>query len=219
MNNKTKGTIAGAAAIALLASGTTFALWNQTASVAGGTITSGNLAVSSNGAGTWVDLSTDRTDAGHTIDDLSTFKIVPGDTIQGTFGLKAALEGDNMVAELGLTLSGAEAAGTLLADPKVTTITYSLLDSTGAPVEGATDIALGAPAKVAFASADNSNNDAALPTLPAVLTDPAAAYTVQVNVEFKASTTARDRVQAQANLSNLGVTLNQTRAAATGGGF
>lgn len=219
MNNKTKGTIAGAAAIALLASGTTFALWNDSAKVAGGTITSGNLDVESTGAGTWVDLSADRTDKNHTIPNLAEFKIVPGDTIQGTFGFKAALEGDNMVANLGLSLKGAEAGGTLLADPKVTKITYSLFDSAGVVVPGAEDIALGAPATVAFASADNKNNIAALPVLPATITDAAAKHSVKVNVEFLAGTTKQDRVQAQANLADLGVTLDQTRTPATGGGF
>lgn len=217
MNNKTKGTIAGAAAIALLASGTTFALWNQSADVAGGTITAGNLEVASTGAGTWVDLSTDRTDAGHAIADLNDFKIVPGDTIAGTFGIDGALEGDNLVATLGLTLAGAEAGG-LLADTKGVKVTYSLVKADGTAVTGATNLALGTPASVAFASADNSNNVAALPTLPTAL-DAVADYNVVVKAVFDATTDERTRVQATADLQELGVSLVQTRTAATGGGF
>ena len=103
MNNKTKGAIAGIAGIALLAGGTTFALWNDGVNVDGGIITAGNLDVATVGTTQWVDTSANRTDAGHTI-DLNDFKIVPGDTIQGTFGIAAALQGDNLVANLGLSL-------------------------------------------------------------------------------------------------------------------
>lgn len=224
MNNKTKGTIAGAAAIALLAGGTTFALWSDQAPVDGGIITSGNLDVASTGT-TWVDLSSDRTDVGenkkgHSI-DLAKFKIVPGDTIQGTFGIAAALEGDNLVANLGLTLAGAP-AGDLLADAKGVTVTYSLVNADGSPVAGATDRPLSTtPTTVAFTSTDNVNNVAKLPTLPATVADtnPAANLNVVVTAKFDTDTDKRTRVQATADLQKLGVSLEQTRKAGVGGGF
>lgn len=215
MNNKTKGTIAGAAAIALLAGGTTFALWSDDAPVDGGIITSGNLEVATTGT-TWVDLSTDRTDKGHSI-NLAAFKIVPGDTIQGTFGIDGALEGDNLVANLGLTLAGA-AEGDLLADAKGVTVTYSLVNTDGSAVAGATDIALGTEATVAFASADNSKNVAPLPTLPKEL-DGTADYNVVVTAVFDETTGEDTRVQATADLQDLGVTLKQTRAKGGPTGF
>ncbi|MGL3806854.1 alternate-type signal peptide domain-containing protein [Paeniglutamicibacter sp. R2-26] len=222
MNNKTKGAIAGIAGIALLAGGTTFALWNDSANINGGQITSGNLDVAivapEEGTSTWNDVSADRTDNSHAI-DLDTFRIVPGDTIQGTFNIDAALEGDNLVAKLGLMAKGT-AAGELLAtaDKKGVAITYSLVDSNGAPVAGATDIALGQEATVAFASADNSNNVAALPTLGKSL-DGTADYSVVVTATFDKTTDARTNTQASALLSGLGVTLTQDRTAGTGGGF
>lgn len=218
MNNKTKGAIAGIAGIALLAGGTTFALWNDDASIAGGVITAGNLEVATVGTATWKDISADRTDANHTIASLAAFKIIPGDTIEGTFGIDAALQGDNMVANLGLALDGLSPEGSLLADPSVVEISYSLVKADGTAVASATDIALGTPASVKFASADNSNNVAALPTLPAALNG-VADYKVVVNVHFLNATSARDRVQATADLQDLGVTLEQDRTAGIGGGF
>ena len=106
MNNKTKGAIAGIAGIALLAGGTTFALWNDSANLNGGTITAGNLDVAplprrQAPASGW----TFRRPHGQqaTTIDLDSFKIVPGDTIEGTFGIDAALQGENLVANLGLS--------------------------------------------------------------------------------------------------------------------
>lgn len=220
MNNKTKGAIAGIAGIALLAGGTTFALWNDDANATGGIITSGNLEVATIGTTQWVDTSADRTDKGHDI-DLASFKIVPGDTIQGTFGIAAALQGDNLVANLGLSLAG-NAEGGLLADVKGVSVKYSLVNATtGVAVPGAENIKLGTPAEVAFAAADNAGNVApgtVLPTLPAAL--PAAAnLNVVVTATFDEDTDEQLRTKATANLQDLGVTLEQTRTAGTGGGF
>ena len=220
MNNKTKGAIAGIAGIALLAGGTTFALWNDDANANGGIITAGNLEVATVGTTQWVDTSADRTNAGHSI-NLSAYKIVPGDTIKGTFGIAAALQGDNLVANLGLSLAG-NAEGGLLADTKGVTVKYSLVNAaTGVALPGAENIALGTPAKVAFAAADNSRNVApstVLPTLPADL--PAAAnLNVVVTATFDVSTDAQLRTKATADLQDLGVTLEQTRTAGTGAGF
>src|SRR5690606_180399 len=99
MNNKTKGVIAGIAGLALLGGGTTFALWSDSATVAGGTITNGNLEVAAIGALAWVDASSPRVDEDHTIDP-ATWRMVRGDVVEGTQGLGVALQGDNLVAEL-----------------------------------------------------------------------------------------------------------------------
>lgn len=220
MNNKTKGAIAGIAGIALLAGGTTFALWNDDAAVAGGIITAGNLEVATVGTTQWVDISSDRTDATHPI-NLNTFKIVPGDTIQGTFGIAAALEGENLVADLGLSLAG-DAEGGLLADVKGVSVKYSLVNATtGVAVPGADNIKLGTPAKVAFAAADNTGNvepGTVLPTLPAALPT-AANLNVVVTATFDKDTDEQLRTKATADLQDLGVTLDQTRTTGTGGGF
>ena len=71
MNKKTTGILAGTAGAALLIGGGTFALWNDAANVGGGTITTGNLDIQEiEGGWSWVDLSEDRSDAGHEIADL-----------------------------------------------------------------------------------------------------------------------------------------------------
>lgn len=100
MKKKTKGFIAGAAGVGLLMSGTTLALWNDSAGVDDATITSGVLDVNV-GERLCEDISSDRTDNSHSI-DLAEFKIIPGDTIECSWDVDLALEGENMAARLQL---------------------------------------------------------------------------------------------------------------------
>lgn len=149
MQKKTTGLIAGVAGAALLMGGTTFALWSDSADAPGGQITAGNLDVALVGDPAWQDVSADRTDNPHPI-DLSTFRIVPGDTIEGSYAVDLALEGDNMVANLALVgggVSGDLAAGLI-------DVSYTVEDATGAVV--ATGDSTGVD--LDLASADNSNN-------------------------------------------------------------
>lgn len=215
MSKKTTGLVAGAAGAALLVGGATFALWSDSATVDGGTITSGNLDVALVGAPQWVDVSADRAGGDHAI-DLETFRIVPGDTIEGHFGIDAALEGDNLVAALGLDLGATE--GSLVSAEQGVTVTYSLVDASGAVVGEVADVAAGDTATVHFASADNSDNEAPLAVLPAELSG-SALYTVVVTAEFDAETPEQVRTQAAAQLAELSVSLDQVRAGAPGGGF
>ena len=209
MNKKTTGVVAGAAGAALLLGGATFALWSDSAPVDGGTITAGNLDVEAVAA-QWKDVSADRTDAGHAI-DLDSFRIVPGDTVQGTFGFRAALEGDNMVAEL--SLDDLSAQGALLAE-LAEHATYTVLSGGTVIDSGDLSDAEG----VLFASADNSNNVAALPTLPADLgTDPNVSLVVEVT--FDEDVADQDLVRANAVMADFSVTLSQVRDAGVGGGF
>lgn len=99
MNKLVKGSIAGAVGIALLLGGAgTFALWNGTANVAAGSVASGTLTIASNNAtAVWRDISPDKTAS--TI-DISTFKIVPGDTIELTQSIKVTATGNNLRAVL-----------------------------------------------------------------------------------------------------------------------
>ncbi|WP_368499419.1 alternate-type signal peptide domain-containing protein [Herbiconiux sp. A18JL235] len=98
MNKLAKGAIAGAAGLVLLLGGAgTFAFWNSTAAVTGGTISAGNLVVTDDGAaGVWTDQN------GATV-NLSTYKIVPGDTLTYTDTLLVTAVGQNLEATLGLT--------------------------------------------------------------------------------------------------------------------
>ncbi|TNC19757.1 alternate-type signal peptide domain-containing protein [Georgenia sp. 311] len=210
MNSRTTtGLVAGAAGAALLVGGGTFALWSDSATVDGGTITSGTLDVELVGTPQWQDVSADRADSPHAI-DLETFRIVPGDTIEGRYGIDAALEGDNMVAELGLAVG--EASGELIAAENGVSVTYSLVDADGAPVGNVTDIAAGQTVEVRFVSADNSAKDPALPVLPAELTGEAQ-YTVVVTATFDEGTPEQVRTKAAADLAGLAVSLDQVRDA------
>ena len=88
-----KGFIAGAAVVALLLGGSgTFALWNDTAAVAGADITAGTLTVEA-GEGVW----TDQTEAAINIAD---YRIVPGDTLTYQTLLDVEALGDNIKALL-----------------------------------------------------------------------------------------------------------------------
>ncbi|TFD26556.1 MULTISPECIES: alternate-type signal peptide domain-containing protein [Cryobacterium] len=107
MNKLTKGAIAGAAGLTLLlGGGTTFALWNSSAEVSGGTIVAGNLAVAPSmvdgveAVGTWI--VKDGTAAGRAIPVLSNFTASPGDVLVYTKSMHITASGDNLVAELAL---------------------------------------------------------------------------------------------------------------------
>lgn len=103
MNKLAKGAVAGAAGIALLMGGAgTFALWNDTSTVSGTTISSGELSVATASPGAW-----------STAPELW----VPGDTYTYTEVLTLSAVGDNIAAELstsgGVTGGDADLAGDL----------------------------------------------------------------------------------------------------------
>lgn len=210
MNKKTTGLIAGAAGAALLMGGATFALWSDSAEVAGDAITAGNLDVEA-GDVTWMDVSADRTQGDHEI-DLDTFRIVPGDTVRGTLPISAALEGDNMVAELSLDRLGVHGDHGLLAELAEHATYEVLLD--GETIVGST--ALGAAQPLRFASVDNSQNVAAIDVLPATL-GATPNLEVVLTVEFDEDVAEQDLVEAQAALKAFDVTLTQVRDGGVGG--
>src|SRR5690606_13513118 len=124
MNNKTKGVIAGIAGLALLGGGTTFALWSDSDTISGATITNGQLSVTATGSMSWQDVS-DAT-APVDITSIGDFRMVPGDTLKGSQGLDIALEGDNLTATLNVTQ--AQSAAEL---PTGVDVTYALVDGEG----------------------------------------------------------------------------------------
>jgi alternate signal-mediated exported protein len=99
---KTKALVAaGAGAAVLLASGATFALWQDTDSIAGAEVNTGSLSIDA-GELEWTDRSTDgNNNVGDSI-DINTFRLVPGDVIRGTddIGLVTEFLGDNMAVRL-----------------------------------------------------------------------------------------------------------------------
>ncbi|MBD8702349.1 MULTISPECIES: alternate-type signal peptide domain-containing protein [Frigoribacterium] len=109
MNKLVKGSIAAAAGIALLLGGAgTFALWNANTEVAAASVTSGTLALTPSGTGTWTDITNGRNAA---ISDVSQFKIVPGNKLRFTQTMKIDASGNDLVADL--TYSAASITGSL----------------------------------------------------------------------------------------------------------
>ena len=98
MNKLIKGAIAGAAGLTLLMGGAgTFALWNASAAVSGGTIIAGDLDIVSLADGVWTNGTTDIA--------IADYRIVPGDTLTYTETLAVTATGDNIAAQAGVDLA------------------------------------------------------------------------------------------------------------------
>ncbi|MFC8192799.1 alternate-type signal peptide domain-containing protein [Cellulomonas sp. NPDC057328] len=196
MKNKTKGLIAGAAGIALLTGGSTFALWTASDSVAGGTITNGQLDVAALGDISWEDVSADRGDGPHDI-TLTSWQMVPGDTIEGTQDIDVALDGDNLVAELTLLNTGTEELA------EGVSVQYDVVQGTTVLATAA----LGATAQLELQSADNP--DAGRTEVGGSLNG-TADLTVVVRVTFAANGTTSTLDTSV--LNGLSIELDQIRA-------
>ncbi|MCL2490303.1 MAG: alternate-type signal peptide domain-containing protein [Propionibacteriaceae bacterium] len=139
------GVIAAALGAALLMGGGTYALWTTQADLNGGTITAGNMSITADETTPFLafDISADRLDTtedaveiggvsvdktGAPITDLSTWRMVPGDTVALLFNYDLLLEGDNLQATLSLDgLDGANGFEHL-------TLAGTLYDSNGLPL-------------------------------------------------------------------------------------
>ncbi|MFC0682298.1 alternate-type signal peptide domain-containing protein [Lysobacter korlensis] len=127
MNKLVKGSIAGAAGIALLLGGAgTFALWNSTVALPAHTITAGNLSLVNDLNGVW-------TKDGVAINPTS-YRIVPGTTLEYNQTLTVNAVGDGLKANL--TYSGLTATGNL--DALITKTLAVSSASTNATVNGST---------------------------------------------------------------------------------
>jgi len=102
MNKMVKGSVAGAAGIALLMGGFgTYALWTDSISgINGGSLESGALRIVGTGNGTWTETSTGTTQAWSNASD----RMVPGDVVVLTQPLDVKAVGKNLRAKL--TVSG-----------------------------------------------------------------------------------------------------------------
>ena len=121
-SRRRKGIIAGVAGAALLLSGGTFALWQATTNMSGGTITAGSLTLDGGSAAAWYDVSPDRDFdtpvavvedkskaplvEGEAI-NIEQFLVSPEDVLAAVFEVEVGLEGDNLVAALNLNLASA----------------------------------------------------------------------------------------------------------------
>ena len=110
MNKLVKGSIAGAAGIALLLGGAgTFALWNDSITSNAGTVSSGQLRIadSATPGGGWTDVSSSGIIGGTTLATTGTApnivvtpKIVPGDKWRYTRQIVLTTTGKNLLADL-----------------------------------------------------------------------------------------------------------------------
>ena len=118
MNKMVKGSVVGASGVALLLGGFgTYALWSDSDTVAGVTVTSGELDINA-GTATWSDISTAAPN-NWTAGDL----IVPGDTLKMTQVFTVKATGKNMKGTLTFapgTKSLTPFGGNLTIDPVVT---------------------------------------------------------------------------------------------------
>lgn len=120
MSRNTKSVVAvGAGIVLLTAAGGTFAQWSESENLDGGTVTAGHLDMEVS-AGTWYDTKGTTATGDDTELDASTFRVVPGDTIEYRATITQDLVGDNLEAELESDLSTATGE---LADFVTTTAT------------------------------------------------------------------------------------------------
>ncbi|QGU08456.1 hypothetical protein COCCU_12780 [Corynebacterium occultum] len=98
MNKLAKGSLAAAAGTILLLGGAgTFMSWNADATITGGAVAAGHLRLlPSEGPATW-EVNEQK------VEDISAFRIVPGDVVEYTTLVKLEAEGDNLTASLELT--------------------------------------------------------------------------------------------------------------------
>jgi alternate signal-mediated exported protein len=105
MRTTTKGALAaGAAATLLLGGASSLAYWNDSGTVNGGTITSGNLKLTSNcTAQQWTVTNSLENKSNVAIADISTFRAVPGDVLTKSCTVTVLAIGDNLRANLAAT--------------------------------------------------------------------------------------------------------------------
>lgn len=209
MKTKTKKIASSAAALGValaLGAGLTAgagALWKDASGATEVAITAGNLDVNEVAAQSAVrDVSADGIRNG-TVVDLTKDKIVPGDTWAKDIALDVALDGKNMVAEIGIDPQ-AKGAGDLVADTQGVKFATEIFkaDANGAPTGDALATGTLASTKLKLTPADVSAD-----------TDGKADYVLRVKATFDKDTPDQVRVKKAANLAGIGGQLIQIREA------
>ena len=113
----TKGVIIGAAGLALLVGGGTFALWFDNEDVPGGTINSGELDLALTGAGVWHA----DTCGGTTIPNIALYLISPGDVVCLVQPMDVTVTGDDIAATFAVDTSDIAGDAALLAAVAIST--------------------------------------------------------------------------------------------------
>ena len=208
MKKNTQVVLAGAVVLGLAAGGGTFALWNSEASLDGGGVTTGKLAVAA-GTVSYADASTDLGENADRSWDNATDRMVPGDTVVSSQDLDVTLVGKNLSADLKL-VSGSDASAALI-DP-------ALIQDPAAPKF---TVQFAVVAKGTVPAAGDWKDSAQSVTLRSGLT-PASAdtaqYTVHVRYNFDksagnldAATTAAQADKAAKLIEGTKVQLTQVR--------
>jgi len=113
MKKSTKGAAAAAAAGVLLLGGAgSLAYWSSTATVPGGAISSGSLALSTPVCGTWTLDTLEDPPTAYTTGD----KLVPGDVLKKSCTFSIAATGNHLRATLGVTSTSFTPVNALSAD-------------------------------------------------------------------------------------------------------
>jgi alternate signal-mediated exported protein len=190
MNKLLKGSIAGAAGVALLLGGAgTFALWNSSTTVNGGAVASGTLTIAENGVDPiWEDVSADV--AGGVI-EIADYRIVPGDTLEMTQDVLINATGDNLEAKLAFN--------------PLTVVTGTDLDNIA--LKNALDFTLTAtPATSGTVVTDNGDG-----TFQIAPSDNEITVALTLTVEFPSDVEDLVAQGASVDLTGLGFNLTQTR--------
>src|SRR5690349_20207752 len=106
-NNKKgalKGSVAAAAGIAVLLGGMgTFALWNVNGAIGTASTSTGNLDATF-GTVAWEDVTPGADNA---IADITAFRMVPGDVVEGTVDVEVTYQGENLLVDATLDAAAA----------------------------------------------------------------------------------------------------------------
>lgn len=183
--------IAGAAGIALLAGGTTFALWTEAATVNGGSVTAGSFDFATSGTAQWTDTKNAKVIT-KDVNNKLVFLAVPGDVIKLVQPSTIKATGDNLKAQL--TAISAAAQANMAANG--ITVNYSMYKGT--------DTTLVANRIVAPTALGASAPAVAIPASVAA----GDTYTIVLDVAFSASAPI-DLQGVNTNLGDITFTMDQ----------
>ncbi|MCC2594706.1 alternate-type signal peptide domain-containing protein [Tessaracoccus sp. OS52] len=128
MNKMIKGAVVSGVGVALLlGGGGTLAVWNSAQESSAGQIVAGDLNLEA-GAGSW------KSNLSGAISDISTYRVIPGETLTYTQPLTVTLVGDELEATLKVTGASANngftAANVAISEPTLANSAGDVLAST-----------------------------------------------------------------------------------------
>ncbi|WP_235871301.1 alternate-type signal peptide domain-containing protein [Rhodococcus spongiicola] len=165
MNSKLKGAIAAGAATVLLAGGAgTMAAWNSGASIGGGAVGAGALALTQTVAPNWADQ--------HGPITVTDFRAVPGDVLTYTASFEVTARGTNLRASLAVD------EATIVGDPAF----ESVVDHKITATSGGDPVPVDSDGVVVTPALDGATVDVKVIITFAADTDGDAAQNVQVDL-------------------------------------